>query len=151
MSRNRYVLLTVDVEAQPARAREEHVKRLVWGEHANGRASIKEMCTIADDVGGRLVHFVDACGVYLHGEPFAEAVRWMVWAGHDVQLHSHSEFLSDSFWAEHGFAARPRLLNQYDEAKAAFTLRYFSEYLAALLAKKFGPFGRARSVGIGGH
>jgi len=107
MSRNRYALVTVDVEAQPARAREEHVKLLVWGEHANGRAGIKEMCAIADEVGGKLVHFVDACGVYLHGEPFAEAVRWMVRAGHDVQLHSHSEFLPDSFWVEHGLRNAP--------------------------------------------
>lgn len=140
MRRNRYVLVTVDVEAQPARAREEHVKRLVWGEHANGRAGIREMCAIADDVGGKLVHFVDACGVYLHGEPFADTVRWMVRAGHDVQLHSHSEFLPDSFWTEHGFASRPTLLNQYDEAKAAFTLRYFSEYLAGITGEKIRAF-----------
>lgn len=140
MSRNRYALVTVDVEAQPARAKEEHVKRLVWGDYANGSAGVREMCAIADGVGGKLVHFVDACGVYLHGEPFADAVRWMVRAGHDVQLHSHSEFLPDSFWVEHGFAPRPRLMNQYDEAKAAFTIRYFSEYLGGITGEKIRAF-----------
>jgi hypothetical protein len=140
MSRNRYALVTNDVEAQPARAKEEHVKRLVWGEHSNGIAGVREMCSIADDVGAKLVNFVDACGVYLHGKPFADAVQWMVEHGHDVQLHTHSEFLPDSFWTERGFAIRPRLLNQYDEAKAAFTLQYFSEYLAAITGEKIRAF-----------
>lgn len=140
MSRNRYALVTVDVEAQPARAQEDHVKRLVWGEYPNGRAGVQEMCSAADDVGAKLVNFVDACGVYLHGEPFAEAVQWMVAQGHDVQLHTHSEFLPDSFWTEHGFVIRPRLLNQYDEAKAAFTLRYFSEYLGSITGEKIRAF-----------
>jgi len=98
------------------------------------------MCAAADDVGAKLVNFVDACGVYLHGEPFAEAVRWMVAQGHDVQLHTHSEFLPPSFWTEHGFATRPTLLNQYDEAKAAFTLKYFSEYLARITGEKIRAF-----------
>lgn len=140
MSRNRYALVTVDVEAQPARAKEEHVRRLIWGEHPNGRAGVREMCAAADDVGAKLVNFVDACGVYMHGEPFAEAVRWMVDQGHDVQLHTHSEFLPNSFWIEHGFATRPTLLNQYDEAKAAFTLRYFSEYLGGITGERIRAF-----------
>ena len=86
------------------------------------------------------MHFVDACGVYLHGDPFAEAVHWLVKAGQDVQLHTHSEFLPDVFWVEHGFATRPKLLNQYDESKAAFTLRYFSDYLAGITGEKIRAF-----------
>lgn len=140
LRRQRYALVTVDVEAQPARAAQDHVKRLVWGEHDNGTAGIREMCAAAGDVGAKLVHFVDACGVHLHGEPFAEAVRWLVQAGQDVQLHTHSEFLPDIFWKEHGFAIRPRLLNQYDEAKAAFTIRYFSEYLAGITGEEIRAF-----------
>lgn len=140
MRRQRYALVTIDDEAQPARAAEDHVRRLIWGEHTQGTAGIREMCQAADDVGARLVHFVDACGVYLHGEPFAEAVRWLVQAGHDVQLHTHSEFLPKEFWLEHGFAPRPTLMNKYDEGKAAFTLKFFSEYLGAITGESIRAF-----------
>ncbi|MCP3669840.1 MAG: polysaccharide deacetylase [Gammaproteobacteria bacterium] len=140
MKRERYALVTVDAEAQPKRATQDHVERLIWGVHENGTAGIREMCTAADDVGVKLVYFVDACGVYLHGEAFSEAVRWLVHAGHDVQLHTHTEFLPDSFWTEHGFATRPRLLNQYDEEKSLFTIRYFSEYLAGITGRPINAF-----------
>jgi len=139
-SKSRYVLVTIDDEAQPKRASQDHVKRLIWGEHENGTAGIREMCAAADDVGAKLVHFVDACGVYLHGEAFAEAVRWLVSAGHDVQLHTHSEFLPDAFWTEHGFSIRPRMLNEYEEARSIFTIRYFSDYLASITGKPIKAF-----------
>jgi hypothetical protein len=135
MSKDRYALLTVDTEAQPKRAAQDHVARLIWGQHEQGTAGIREMCAAADEVGSKLVFFVDACGVYFHGETFAEATRWLVQAGHDVQLHTHSEFLPDSFWDEHGFAHRPSLLNKYDEERAIFTIRFFSDYLANITGK----------------
>lgn len=140
MVRKRYALITVDVEAQPGRASDDHVNRLVWGEHQGGTAGVREMCSAADEVSAKLVFFVDACGVYLHGRPFSDAVRWMVDSGHDVQLHTHSEFLPDAFWHEHGFEARPRLLNQYDDARAFFTIRYFSEYLSSFTRKQVSAF-----------
>jgi hypothetical protein len=130
MNGKRYALITVDTEAQPKRAAQDHVDRLIWGRHEQGTAGVREMCAAADEVGARLVFFIDSCGVYLHGEPFAEAVRWLVRAGHDVQLHTHSEFLPDSFWDEHGFARRPSLLNEYDEDRSIFTIRFFRDYLA---------------------
>ena len=140
IQKNRYALITVDAEAQPKRAPGDHVKRLIWGEHENGTAGIREMCAVADDVSSKLIYFVDSCGVYLHGTPFAEAVRWLVHAGHDVQLHTHSEFLPNSFWAEHGFAIRPRMLNLYDEAKSFFTIKYFREYLASITGTPITAF-----------
>lgn len=139
-SKSRYALVTVDAEAQPKRAPHDHVKHLIWGEHANGTAGVREMCAAADDVGAKLVYFVDACGVYLHGEPFADAVRWLVAAGHDVQLHTHSEFLPDDFWTDNGFPIRPRMLNQYDEARSFFTVRYFRDYLADITGKPIRAF-----------
>lgn len=142
MKGERYALITVDAEAQPKRASQDHVKRLIWGQHENGTAGIREMCAAADDVGAKLVYFVDACGVYLLGEEFAEAVRWLTQAGHDVQLHTHSEFLPESFWSEHGFKIRPRMLNQYDEAKAYFTIEYFSRFLSEI---KKGPITAFRA------
>ncbi|MDR1277089.1 MAG: polysaccharide deacetylase [Candidatus Accumulibacter sp.] len=140
MSRERYALITVDTEAQPKRAAQNHVEHLIWGKHENGTAGIREMCAAVGELGSRLVFFVDSCGVYLHGEPFAEAVRWLVHSGHDVQLHTHSEFLPDSFWLKNGFAARPHMLNEYDEGRSAFTIRYFSEYLARITGKPITAF-----------
>lgn len=140
MKSTRYALVTVDTEAQPKRASQDHVKRLVWGEHEGGTAGIREMCSIADEVNSKLVYFVDACGIYIHGHEFAEATRWLDRMGHDVQLHTHSEFLPDSFWDEHGFKSRPRLLNQYDEERAYFTIKYFSEYLAGITGKPTRAF-----------
>lgn len=141
MTRNeRYALITVDAEAQPKRASRNHVQRLIWGEHEKGTAGIREMCTVADDVGAKLTYFVDACGVYLHGEPFVKAVQWLVRAGQDVQLHTHSEFLPDSFWLENGFVTRPRMLNQYDEPRSFFTIRYFSDYLGRITGQPITAF-----------
>lgn len=140
MNRNRFVLITVDTEAQPARAPQDHVKRLIWGEHDQGTAGIREMCMAANDVGAKLVFFVDACGMFLHGKTFEDAAFWLKQAGHDVQLHTHSEFLPPSFWEHHGFPARPTLLNQYSEKKAAFTIEYFSKYLANITGEKTRAF-----------
>lgn len=140
MSKERYALITIDAEAQPKRAPQDHIDRLIWGRHEKGNAGIGEMCAAADDVGAKLVYFVDACGVYLHGEPFAEAVRYLTHAGHDVQLHTHSEFLPASFWEERGFASRPALLNEYDEERSIFTIRFFSDYLANITGKPIIAF-----------
>ena len=140
MKGERYALVTVDTEAQPKRASRDHVKRLVWGEHENGTAGIREMCAISDEVNAKLVYFVDSCGIYLHGDEFADATRWLDRMGHDVQLHTHSEFLPDSFWIEHKFKTRPRLLNQYDEERAFFTIKYFSDYLAGITGKPTRAF-----------
>ena len=42
----RYALLTVDTEALPRCAEDNHVQRLVWGEHSTGTAGIREMSSI---------------------------------------------------------------------------------------------------------
>lgn len=131
-SKNRYALVTIDTEALPKRAEKNHVQRLVWGEYKQGTAGIKEMTAIAQDVGAKLVYFVDACGIYLYGKPFEDAVRWLVAQEQDVQLHTHPEFLPDTFWKEHSFSNRPRYLNQYDDERALFTLDFFSRYLAEI-------------------
>jgi hypothetical protein len=55
------------------------------------------MCAAADEVGGKLVFFVDACGAYAQLDQVAEAVRWLDGAGHDVQLHAHPEYLPEAF------------------------------------------------------
>lgn len=138
--RNRYALLTVDTEALPKRASCDHVKRLIWGEHDNGTAGVRELCAAGDDAGAKLIFFVDACGAYSRLDEMAEVVRWLDVAGHDVQLHTHSEYLPEQFWQEHGFRYRPRFLNQYGVDKATFTIQHFGKFISDLTGKPLRAF-----------
>lgn len=144
--KNRYLLLTVDTEALPKRAAKEHVKRLMWGEHAKGTAGIREMAAIGDEFGAKHIYFVDLCGAYTHLDEVSEVIRWLDEAGQDVQLHTHPEYLPKCFWEEHGYAIRPRLMNLYvDGDRATFVIQHFSDLLSAIthkpvLAHRAGSF-----------
>ena len=146
MGRNRYALLTVDTEALPKRATRDHVKRLMWGQHENGRAGVGEMSSIGDEFGVKHVFFVDLCGAYAYLDEVRDVVRWLDAAGQDVQLHTHPEYLPDSFWREHGMAKRPQYMNQYaDDARAEFVIRHFGALITEvtgkpLLAHRAGSF-----------
>lgn len=142
---SRYMMLTVDTEALPRRATEDHVKRLIWGEHACGTAGVREMCQIGDEMGVRHVFFVDACAAHAYEKQIAEVVGWLDNAGQDVQLHAHPEYLPADYWEKHGFKYRPRFLNQYDQPKAEFTLKHFGKFISditgkAILAFRAGSF-----------
>ncbi|WP_374328376.1 hypothetical protein [Azonexus sp.] len=141
MSRKtRYAMLTVDTEALPRRAAAEHVKRLIWGEHVGGTAGIREMCRIGDEFAAPHVFFVDVCAAQAYGGEMDEVIRWLDKAGHDVQLHAHPEYLPAEFWQEHGFEYRPRFMNQFDLAKAEFTLRHFGKRISDITGKPILAF-----------
>lgn len=131
MSRkSRYLMLTVDVEALPKRATDDHVTRLMWGEHVGGAAGIREISALGKSFGLTHTFYVDYCGAFDRKAEIDEVVRWLVSAGEDVQLHTHPEYLPPSFWSEHGFKPRPRVPNQYSDGKAEFAMQYFSDLLA---------------------
>ncbi|MFS2112996.1 polysaccharide deacetylase [Herbaspirillum frisingense] len=133
---NRYAILTVDTEALPARAASDHVRHLVWGEHAAGQAGVREMCAIGREFGAPHVFFVDMCGDELYPGEMAEVVSWLDRDGQDVQLHLHPEILPLQFWQQHGLTPRPRYMNEYqDIARAEFVIRFFSERLKELTGK----------------
>lgn len=136
----RFVILTVDTEALPKRAQRDHVERLIWGRGDKGSAGICEMCSVIDEYNAKATFFVDACGAYAQLDQVVEVVRWLDAAGHDVQLHTHSEYLPEHFWLEHGFKYRPRFLNQYADDKAAFTIRYFGKLISDITGKKLRAF-----------
>lgn len=136
----RYAMLTVDTEALPRRAATDHVKRLIWGENEGGTAGVREMCRIGDEFDARHVFFVDMCATHAYGSEIDEVIRWLDKAGHDVQLHAHPEYLPAEFWQEHGFKYRPRFMNQFDEAKAEFTLRYFGKRIPEITGKPILAF-----------
>lgn len=141
MIRNRYALLTVDTEALPKRAETEHVRRLIWGEHENGTAGVREMCAIGDEFGAKHVFFVDMCGAYARKDEIRDVMRWLDGAGHDVQLHAHPEYLPDAFWNDTGFRVAPRYLNEYVNAdKELFLLSHFAGEQTAITGKPVNAF-----------
>ena len=131
----RFAFLTVDTEALPKRASDQHVKRLIWGEFDKGTAGIREMSAIGNEFSARHVFFVDMCEMEFYGEQMAEVVRWLRDDGQDVQLHAHPELLPAEFWEKHGFPATPRMMNRYDRAKARLVLAHFSKELKRLTGK----------------
>lgn len=141
MSKNRYALFTVDTEALPKRAVSDHVKRLIWGEYANGTAGVREMCAIGDEYGAKHIFFVDMCGAYAERDKVRAVMGWLDKAGHDVQLHVHPEYLPNSFWNETGFKVEPRYLNAYtDHAKEEFLLSHFGKEIMSVTGKPVRAF-----------
>lgn len=139
--KDRYALITVDTEALPKRASHDHVTRLMWGRHGKGVAGIGEMCEIGDEFNAKHVFFVDLCGAYSYLDETREVVRWLDAQGQDVQLHTHPEYLPESFWAEHGLASRPQYMNQYaDDARAKFVIRHFGEEISKVTGKPLRAF-----------
>jgi hypothetical protein len=139
-SRKRFALLTVDTEALPKRAPDEHVGHLVWGRHARGTAGIREMCAIGDEVNAKHVFFVDVCGAHAYQDEIRDVVRWLDAAGQDVQLHAHPEYLPEDFWKPHGFRYRPRFMNQYGPEKALFVVSHFGRFIADVTGKPVRAF-----------
>lgn len=144
--RNRYALLTVDTEALPKRATQDHVHRLMWGIHENGRAGVAEMAAIGREFGARHVFFLDMCGAYNRLSKVLEVARWLDSEGQDVQLHTHPEYLPAAFWTEHGIDPQPGMMNLYtDDARARFIIGHFAGLLSGatgkpVLAHRAGSF-----------
>ncbi len=122
----RRLMITVDVEAQPARAEGDHVARLIWGEHPAGRAGIGEMMDVAERHGVALTMFLDYCEEPLYGESLLDAGRQIHRRGHDLQLHAHLDFLADDFWRSRGIKPE-RSLNEVDSLQAAAVFDFLTE------------------------
>lgn len=135
MLKQRYAILTVDTEALPKRASSDHVTRLMWGEHPSGCAGVREFCSIGSEFGAQHVFFVDLCGAYSSVKQVDEVVKWIDAAGHDVQLHTHPEYLPQSFWTDHNLEHAPRYMNNYSDQRAEFIMRYFSDWIKNLTGK----------------
>ncbi len=138
--KDRYAMLTVDVEALPKRASDDHVQRLMWGRHANGTAGIAELVSTADDFAAPHVFFVDLCGAHDRSDEVFDVIRWLDQSGQDVQLHAHPECLPDAFWRSHRLATRPRMANLFDDARASFTVSHFAGLMAGVTGKPVRAF-----------
>jgi SAM-dependent methyltransferase len=100
---SRRLMITVDVEAQPPRATQDHVERLIFGRWPDARpGGIIELMAAAERNGARLVMFFDFTEEYEYGQPIRDAAKLIHDQGHDLQLHAHPVFVPDSFWEARG-------------------------------------------------
>ena len=140
---NRYLILTNDTEALPNRATDDHVKRLMWGEHENGTAGVREMAAIAREFNGKITFFVDICGALNRQNEVLEVARWLNENGQDVELHLHPEYLPDSFWEDHHLKNTPRWMNQYQEAdreRLRLLIKTFGGALENVIGRKINAY-----------
>lgn len=134
--RKHYAMLTVDTEALPKRASDDHVNRLIWGKHDKGTAGIREMCSIGDEFNAKHVFFVDMCGAYRYPGEMREVLHWLDREKQDVQLHMHPEVLPAAFWIDNGVEFRPEYLNDYSQDRwAEFLIRHFGNQLSEMTGK----------------
>ncbi len=89
----RRVAITVDVEAHPIRAAENHVTRLIWGRQNGREAGIQTMMDIADKYGVPMTFFLDYPEAELYGEDLMDVGREILRRGHDLEPHCHAEYL----------------------------------------------------------
>lgn len=130
--KSRYAFLTVDTEALPNRAPDDHVNKLILGIHGEHRAGVLEMASIGKEFNAPLIFFLDLCGSWERMDELQEVARTLVSKDQDVQLHAHPEYLPESFWKKHKQKKRPFFLNQYSERRTRFMLTLLAKKLKEL-------------------
>ncbi len=99
-----YMVITIDVEALPARQSEDHVQRLIHGNFPHsGRAGNVDMMDIADRHNVRLTFFLDVLEEVNYSKQIEAVAILISECGHDLQLHTHVEIMPDVFFARLGF------------------------------------------------
>ena len=96
----KYLIITIDTEAQSSRQSHDHVQRLIYGNFSEGRAGILEMMDEAENVGVQLTFFVDVLEDTLYPGEIREVLRTIHARGHDIQLHQHAYLIPDETWNE---------------------------------------------------
>jgi len=113
------LIISVDVEALPARQESDHVNRLIWGRFGDAEVGIGRMMQVAESHGVRLTFFLDYCEAALYPGAFERITAEIVRRGHDVQLHAHPEVWPADFWCSLGLVRPPaRLANSFDIEQA---------------------------------
>lgn len=106
---SRRLMITVDVEAQAARAAKDPLQTLVWGEFPAGSFGIQSIMAVAEHNNAPLTMFLDYAEERIYGDAFLDIGREIHRRNHDLQLHLHPEFLDTAFYEEHGIARVPDL------------------------------------------
>lgn len=122
----RKFILSVDVEALPARAEAEHVERLIYGRFGKKEAAgIDLMMEMADVHGIPLTMYLDIAETTLYGDEIREVALHIRERGHDLQMHLHPELLPRSFWAKIGFSRPNQMPEFYTFERYAAVLNEF--------------------------
>lgn len=108
------LLITIDTEALPARASNNHVEKLIWGQFENGRAGIIEICDVIEEFGGKGLFFLDVAGSFNNLTAYREVNSYLERRGHLVEWHYHPEIMGKAFWVEKGASGTTMRQDLYD-------------------------------------
>ena len=93
--------ISVDVEAQPLRAKTEHIERLIYGRQAGMELGITKMMDIAEKYNIKITFFLDLAETLLYGNDIIDVGKYIYKRGHDLQIHMHADLITDEFWKKH--------------------------------------------------
>jgi hypothetical protein len=148
----KYLIITIDVEAGPHLQSASHVDRLIWGRFGEHHLGIGRMMEIAERLGQRLSFFVDYCETLQYPGEFERISNHIIDHGHDLQLHAHTQFLTDAFWTERGLTPARTGLERYDNAHANVLMECLVHWAMTLggghrpVAFRGGAFRYNRSI-----
>lgn len=98
-------MVTVDVEAQPVRAAEHHIERLIFGRFGYGpEFGIGRMFDIAERHNCRLTCYLDYAEEYLYGDQILQVGRYIKSRNHDLQVHLHPDLIPRAIFEKEGVA-----------------------------------------------
>lgn len=115
------ILFSVDVEALPGRAPDNHIKHLIWGGQGPEGHGIGRLTELFNQHGVKATFYVDFASSCLHGDDgLADAARYLDANGQDVQLHVHSEVLiRNQHWAHDSDHIPTFAIHSFSAAKRA--------------------------------
>lgn len=91
--KKRKCILSVDVEALPIRAKDNHVDTLIYGRTEDREFGIGYMMDVADKHEIKMTFFVDFAECELYGDRILEVGKYILSRGHDMQVHCHYNLL----------------------------------------------------------
>ena len=130
------ILITIDSEALPARASDNHVEKLIWGQFDNGRAGIVEICDVIEEFGGKGLFFLDVAGSFNNLAAYREVNSYLERRGHMVEWHYHPEIMGKAFWMERGASGKTMRQDLYDANDANIILSAGLEQFIKITGRK---------------
>jgi SAM-dependent methyltransferase len=131
------ILLSVDVEALPGRAPDNHVDRLIWGgPHGDAGHGVGRLAKVFNDRDAKATFYIDFAACCLHGDQgIFEAAQYLINNDQDVQLHVHSEVLvRNQQWVHASNAIPTFALHSFSTARRA--IEYAAEKYKKALGKQ---------------
>lgn len=130
------ILITIDTEALPARASDNHVEKLIWGQFGNGRAGIIEICDVIEEFGGKGLFFLDVAGSFNNLAAYREVNSYLERRGHMVEWHYHPEIMGKAFWMGRGASGTTMRQDLYDAHDANIILSSGLEQFVKVTGRK---------------